>query len=219
MLTFHIITLFPESFSYLDASIIGRAAREKKIAVKFYNPRDYADDSRRSADGRPYGGGPGMVMLADPILRAVKKAVGRNKKAKIFLFATDGKQFAQDRARKLSKSKQDIVLIAGRYEGIDERVAKILKAEKISIGPFVLSGGELPAMTMIDTIARHIPGVLGKGESIEENRTASPVSYARPEVLVHDGKKYRVPKILLSGNHARIEEWKKKQRQHGIGEP
>jgi len=124
------------------------------------------------------------------------------------LFAPGGKQFTNVYAKALVKKYTDIVLIAGRYEGIDTRVKKIFKAEEVSVGPFVLTGGEVPAMVVVDACSRQIEGVLGKHESLEEERTASPEMYTRPEVLVWKGKKYKVPKVLLSGDHSAIEKWR-----------
>lgn len=207
-LTFHIITLFPEAFdAYLNASIIGRAIRDKKIAVKFYNPRDFTKDKWQRVDQRPYGGGPGMVLQAEPFLKATAKAVGK-KKAEKYFFDASGAQFTNADARSLAKKGDDLVLIAGRYEGVDARVQKILKAKKVSVGPYTLTGGELPAMIVMDAVARQIPGVLGTHASIEEERIASSEVYTRPEVLVWKGKKHRVPKVLLSGHHGKIDAWK-----------
>jgi tRNA (guanine37-N1)-methyltransferase len=221
---FHIITIFPNSFdSYINESIIGRAVKNKFISIKFYNPRDYVKDKNkngyRPVDDKPYGGGPGMVMRAEPILKAVEKAmswIAKTKnlhvkpKIKIILFSPSGKKFETSYAKKLVKQKyHDIILISGRYEGIDERVKKILHAENISIGDYVLTGGELPAMVLIDCISRQIPGVLGKYESLEEERVSSSEVYTRPEVLKYKGKNFKVPKVLLSGNHVEIEKWKK----------
>lgn len=208
-LTFHVVTLFPESLeSYLGSSIIGRAIREKKIKVKFYNPRDFTPDKWKRVDQRPYGGGPGMVLEAESILKAVTKALGK-KKGIVYFFDRSGKQFTNTEARTLAKKGTDIVFVCGHYEGVDARVQKILKAKKISVGPYTLTGGELPAMLVIDAVARQIPGVLGKFESVEEERVSSSEVYTRPEILTWKGKKYRVPKVLLSGNHAKIEQWKK----------
>lgn len=208
-MTFHIITLFPESFdSYINASIIGRAVRDKKIRIKFYNPRDYTKDKHRRVDQKPYGGGPGMVLEAPSVLKAAEKALQKTKKSLVVWLSPSGKQFDNNIAQKYTKYS-DVVIICGRYEGVDERVKKILKAKEISIGPYVLTGGELPAMTIIDTVARRIPGVLGKIESIEENRVSSSEVYTRPDVLEYKGKKYRVPKVLLSGHHQKIEAWKR----------
>lgn len=218
-MTFHIITLFPESFeSYFGASIIGRAIKEKKIKVKFYNPRDFTPDKWARVDRRPYGGGPGMVLEPEAFLKAVQKAIG-TKKAEIYFFDRSGEVFSNAMARKVVQKKvADIVLICGHYEGVDARVQKILKAKKISVGPYTLTGGELPAMLVVDAIARQVPGVLGKFESIEEERVSSSEVYTRPEVFVWKGKKYRVPKVLLSGNHKLIDEWKKGTKK-GILKP
>lgn len=206
MTTFHIITLFPDSFDvYLSSSIIGRALKNKKIRVKFYDLYKFVEKGRR-ADDRPYGGGPGMVLRPEPILRAAKKAKG-----KVILFSTAGKLFDNKLAAKWTKNK-DLVLVCGRYEGVDARVRKILKAEEISVGPYVLTGGELPAMIVLDAVTRQLPGVLGKDESVEERRVASPEVYTRPEALKHGGKKYRVPKVLLSGHHEEIEKWRRKRK-------
>jgi len=208
---FHIITIFPEMFdSYLKESIIGRAIKDKKIKILFYNPMDFCEPKRR-VDNRPYGGGPGMVLRPELFLRAFSKIKIKNKnKTKIILLSPSGKKFDTAYAKKLVKQKYtDIILISGRYEGIDARVQKILKAEKISIGDYVLTGGELPAMVLIDSISRQIPGILGKYESLEEERVSSSEVYTRPEVLKYKNKNYKVPKVLLSGNHKKIEEWKK----------
>lgn len=214
--TFHIITLFPEAFeSYLASSIIGRAIREKRIRVKFYNPRDFTKDKWRRVDQRPYGGGPGMVLQAEPFVKAVQKATGK-KKAEIYFFDASGKQFTNADARKLARQSKDIVFLCGHYEGVDARVQKILKAKKISVGPYTLTGGELPAMTVIDAVARQIPGVLGTFESVEEERVASSEVYTRPEVLKWKGKSYRVPKVLMSGNHKDIEAWKKDRNHNDL---
>lgn len=215
MLHFHIITLFPESIEpYLSSSIIGRAIRKKLIKISFYDPKDFAVGKHLRVDQRPYGGGPGMVLEPNAMLRAVAKAMSRchldmKGVAKIF-FATDGTQFDEAMAKKLSRKKH-ILLISGRYEGVDARVQKILKAKTVSVGPYVLTGGELPAATLIDAVARFVPGVLGKAESLERSRVSSPEVYTRPETLVWKGKKYKVPKVLLSGNHKNINEWKTKR--------
>ena len=223
---FHVVTLFPEAFeSYFGSSIIGRAIRDKKIKIKFYNPRDFTPDKWKRVDQRPYGGGPGMVLEAESVLKAVEKAlVSRRlgastkpgtgiRKAVMYFFDRSGKQFTNSDARALTKKETDIVLICGHYEGVDARVQKILKAKKISIGPYTLTGGELPAMLVIDAVSRQIPGVLGKFESIEEERVSSSEVYTRPEILSWRGKKYRVPKVLLSGNHAKIDAWKQGRKK------
>lgn len=212
MIHFHIITLFPESIEpYLKASILGKAQEKKKIKVSFYDPKKFTRDKYGRVDRRPYGGGPGMVLEPDGMLRAVEKARGKKKGVEIIFFATDGVQFDESMAQKLSK-KKDIIFICGRYEGIDARVQKILKAKKVTVGPYVLTGGELPAATIIDAVSRFVPDVLGKAESLEASRASSPDVYTRPEILVWKGKKHAVPEVLLSGNHAKIDEWKREKR-------
>ena len=216
-MTFHIVTLFPGAFdSYLGESILKRAIEDKKIRVKFYNPRDFSDDKWARVDQKPYGGGPGMVIQALPVAKAVEKALkacgvknGKlSRSTKIVFFNPSGKQFDTEYAKTASKKYENIIFVCGRYEGIDARVKKIFKMEDVSVGPFVLTGGELPAMIMIDSIARQIEGVLGNFDSREEERVSSPDSYTRPEVFKYKGKNYRVPKVLLSGNHKLIDEWR-----------
>ncbi|MEX0917134.1 MAG: tRNA (guanosine(37)-N1)-methyltransferase TrmD [Candidatus Paceibacterota bacterium] len=210
---FHIITLFPEAFdSYFKASIIGRAIKEGNIKVSFYNPRDFSRDSHKRVDRKPYGGGPGMVMEAEPVLRAVEKAIGKKKGVKGLFFTPSGKQFSNTYADSLTKYKH-VVLLSGRYEGIDARVRKILKAEEISVGPYTLTGGELPAMAVVDAVARRIPGVLGDELSVEERRVAGKDVYTRPEVLTWKRKKYKVPEVLTSGHHKEIEKWKARKKR------
>lgn len=212
-MNFHIITLFPDSFSsYLNESIIARAIKTKKIKVNFYNPRDFTD-KKRQVDDKPYGGGPGMVIKAEPVIKAIAKAIGRKKKIKIIFLSPSGKQFNNIYAKEISKKYNDIVIISGHYEGIDARVKKIFKTEDITIGPYVLTGGELPAMIIIDSVTRQIKDVLGDEESLEENRNASEEVYTRPEFLKYKNKKYKVPEVLLSGNHKDIEEWRKSKKE------
>jgi len=220
-MTFHIITIFPEMFrSYIDESILALAQKKKLIKIKFYNPRDFTKDKHKKVDDKPYGGGPGMVMYAEPILRAVAKIQSnsskqihdRKKTMKVIMFSPSGKQFTNTYAKTLSKKYTDIILIAGRYEGIDARVKKALRAEEISIGPYILTGGEVPAMAVVDAVSRQIPGILGREESLEEKRIASSEVYTRPETLEFKGRKYKVPKVLLSGHHKKIEEWREKKR-------
>jgi len=221
---FHVITLFPDICqAYTDASILGRAQktekgkgakhRGKKIQVSYYNPRDFSKDAHKKVDDRPYGGGPGMVMQALPILTAWEKAVGRKKdqkKVKTLIMSPRGKKFDTKMAHDLAKKYEHLVLISGRYEGIDARVKKILKADEVSIGEYVLTGGELPALSIIDSVSRQIPGVLGTFESLEDERVSSGVMYTRPEVLEYKKKKYPVPPVLLGGNHAEIEAFRQK---------
>lgn len=222
-MTFHIITLFPKSFdSYLGESILKRAIEDKKIKVKFYNPRDYTKDKHKRIDRSPYGGGPGMVIQAEPVIKATENALKSVKSkikgnTKVIWLSPDGKQFTNASGTKLAKSKH-VIIICGRYEGIDARVKKAVRAmgvkiEDVSVGPFVLTGGELPAMLMIDVISRQVEGVLGNFDSREETRVASPEVYTRPDVFTYKGKNYRVPKILLSGHQAKIKEWKLRRRK------
>jgi len=229
--------------SYLSESILARGKKEKLIDFAFYNPRDFAkptvsqkknDKPYVRIDDKPYGGGPGMVMQALPILKAVEKImsviekdpVKETKKAqaklskgifdtktkskvKIIFFTPAGNKLNTDFAKSTAKKFTDIILICGRYEGIDSRIKKILKPEEISVGDYVLTGGELPAMLVIDTISRQIKGVLGDHLSLEEERISSHDMYTRPEILEYKGKKHKVPEVLLSGNHKKIDEWRK----------
>ncbi|MCK4386675.1 MAG: tRNA (guanosine(37)-N1)-methyltransferase TrmD [Candidatus Pacebacteria bacterium] len=214
-MNFHIITIFPKSFeSYLSESILARAIKNKKIKIKFYNPRDFAKNRR--VDYKPYGGGPGMVMKAEPVIKAVQKALGRKKKlarrgggVKIIFLSPSGKRFDNALARKFSNNYKDIIIICGNYEGVDARVRKIFRAEEISIGDYILTGGALPAMVLVDVVSRQVKGVLGKEESLEENRVSSSEVYTRPEIIKYKNKNYKVPKVLLSGHHKKIEEWKR----------
>ena len=216
MTHFHLITLFPESVEcYFNASMLKRAQQDKKIKVSYYNPRDFTKDKHKRVDQKPYGGGPGMVLEAESVLKAATKAIGRKnlKDIEVIFFSPSGKQFDQKEATRIAKNKKHVVFLCGHYEGIDARAAKILKAKSVSVGPYVLTGGELPAAIVADAVTRHVPGVLGNAESLEETRTASPEVYTRPEVLEWKKKKYRVPKILLSGHHKKIEEWKSKKKK------
>lgn len=218
---FHVITIFPEVCeAYTSASVLGRAqktekgkgakVRGKKIEVSYYNPRDFSTDKHKKVDDRPYGGGPGMVMIAEPILKAFEKAVGRKDKTavKTLIMSPRGTVFTNDLAKQWAKEYKHLVLISGRYEGIDARVKEILGAEEVSVGDYVLTGGELPALTIIDSVSRQIPGVLGTFESLEDERTTEGVSYTRPEILKYKKAEYVVPEVLVNGNHAAIEKWR-----------
>ncbi len=209
---FHVVTLFPETIeAYTSASILGRAQREKKFSVKTYQLRDSVTNKWGKVDERPYGGGPGMVIQAEPVLRAVEK-IRKGKKIRVLITAAGGKPLTNAYAAMLAKENKDVIIVCGRYEGIDARVKKILNAREISVGPYILTGGEVPALAIIDATARQIKGVLGKFESLEESRVASHEIYTRPEVLKVKGKSYKVPKVLLSGHHAKMNEWKDKTR-------
>ena len=214
---FTILTLFPEACeAYFNTSILKRAQVKKLISINIIDIRRFTNDKHNKADDKPYGGGPGMVMKAKPILKAhgsVKWKVGSDKR-KVIILSAAGKKFTSKMAKHLSLNTGHLALIAGHYEGIDERVKKILKAEEVSIGPYVLTGGELPAMAMVDAIVRHIPGVLGKVGSLEGARYGVGVpAYTRPEVITYKSKKYRVPLVLLSGDHKKIEEWRRRMRK------
>ena len=220
-MNFHVITLFPHIFdSYINESILGRAQKEKKLKFSFYNPRDFVTPTKTQkkndkpylrVDDKPYGGGPGMIMQAEPVAKAIEASLKKikTKKIKIIFLSPAGKQFDTNYAKEVVKKFTDIIIICGRYEGIDSRIKKIFKTEEISIGPFVLTGGELPAMIIADCMARQVEGVLGNFDSREEERVSSSEMYTRPEVLTYKKKKYKVPAVLLSGNHAKIDEWRK----------
>ncbi len=209
---FHIVTLFPESFdSYLNASILKRAISDKKIKIYFYNPMDFLKGKER-ADNKPYGGGPGMVMKAEPVIKAIQKAIGKKKDYKIIFFTPAGENFTNTSAKKYVETTKNLIFVCGRYEGIDARVLDIFPCEKVSIGEYVLTGGELPAMIMIDAISRNIKGVLGDMDSVEENRISSSLVYTRPDVLKYKGKEYKVPDVLLSGHHKEIDKWREGQK-------
>lgn len=216
---FHVITLFPEVCeAYTNASVIGRAqktdkgkgakVRGKKIEVKYYNPREFTKDNHKKTDDKPYGGGPGMVMYAEPILKAWEKAVGKKKdqnKVKTLIMSPRGTLFTNQIAMEYAKKYDHLVLISGRYEGIDARVKEALGAEEVSVGDYILTGGELPALSIIDSVSRQIPGVLGTFESLEDERVTSGEAYTRPETIVYKKKKYIVPAVYMSGNHKEIE--------------
>jgi tRNA (guanine37-N1)-methyltransferase len=206
---FHVITAFPHMIlPVLEESMMKRAIKTGLIQVEVYDLRDYTNNKHKKIDARPYGGGPGMVLNAEPILRAHKKAKGRKKKTVTVLLSPRGEQWTNARAQALIGLYTDVILICGHYEGIDKRVENILKPLKISIGPFVLTGGELPALMIIDSMARFVPGVLGNEESLEESRASTDEFFTRPEVLRWGKKTYKVPEVLLSGNHKEIEAWR-----------
>jgi tRNA (guanine37-N1)-methyltransferase len=185
------------------------------MKIKVHDLRKWAADRHKTVDDRPYGGGLGMVFKVEPIYRAVKK-IKKGRKSKVILFTPRGKRFDQKLAFQFSKLKQ-IIMVCGRYEGADERVAKKVADMELSIGPYDLMGGELPAMVLIETITRLIPGALGKPALLKERITKGKgfieyPQYTRPEVFEpKKGVKWRVPKVLLSGNHKKIEEWRKKR--------
>lgn len=207
-----VITIFPRILdSYVNESIIKRAIARKLLVIHTHDLREYTLDKHRKADDRQFGGGPGMVLKADPIIRAVKKI--SKKGSRVILLGAGGKKFDAKAAKRLSKYKQ-LVFVCGRYEGVDERIAQYVADEEISIGDYVLTGGELPAMVIIDAVARHIPGVLGKQESLEEERHGTGVpTYTRPEVVRIGKKQIRVPKVLLSGDPKKVDAWREKHKK------
>ena len=218
-ISFQIITIFPEIFaSYWSESIIKRALQKKLIAIKSHNLRQWSGDPRHNkVDDTPYGGGAGMVMKIEPLYRAIK-SLAKNKKAgrKIVLLSAKGRTWNQSLAKEYSKLKE-IIFICGRYEGVDERIVNFID-EEISIGDYVLTGGELPAMIMIDSISRLIPGVLGNEESFEDESHSQPgrleyPQYTKPEIFKVGKKTYEVPEILLSGNHKNIKKWRENEKR------
>lgn len=271
-MNYHILTLFPDMFdSYFDESIIARARESKIISINTYNIRDYSTDKNRKVDDRPFGGGPGMVMAVDPVIRSIDDVIGKiekkyqkdvikyekaiekyktkleeNKlkkvskpekvikpKIKVVMFSPGGISFDTSIAKEAVNSYTDIIFICGRYEGVDSRVIDICNDNKLdisewSVGSYVLTGGELAAMICVDSISRQVSSVLGKYESLEEERVSSHKMYTRPPVYEYKKKvinkketnskkenstnakikKYSVPEVLMSGNHKLIDEWK-----------
>ncbi|HXF44287.1 MAG TPA: tRNA (guanosine(37)-N1)-methyltransferase TrmD [Candidatus Paceibacterota bacterium] len=227
MITFSVVTIMPEIFdSYLKMSIIGRAVKKKLVKLNFVNPRRFTKDRHKTVDDRSYGGGAGMVLKPEPLLKAVDylKNKSKNSKQKIVLLSAKGKQFNQKMAYHWAKSYKNIIFISGRYEGIDERVRIALKAEEISIGPYILTDGDVAVMAIISAVTRLIPGAI-KLESLyeeshwnvrlkkDERGKLEYPHYTRPETLVYQGRKYRVPKVLLSGDHQKIEKWRKEHQK------
>jgi len=208
---FDIITIFPEIFSsYLNESILKRALERNLIEVKIHNLRDFTTDKHKVVDDYPYGGGAGMVMKPEPFFSAVESIKSDGVRRRVAMLTPQGKTFTQDMALSLSKQNQNMILICGRYEAIDERV-KSLVDDEISIGDYVLTGGELPALVIIDGIVRLVPGVLGDERSAEEESFASGLleypHYTRPPEF----RGLKVPDVLLSGNHKEISRWRRKE--------
>ncbi|MCL6362562.1 tRNA (guanosine(37)-N1)-methyltransferase TrmD [Pectobacterium polaris] len=207
-----VISLFPEMFRAItDYGVTGRAVKNGLLNVQYWSPRDFTYDRHRTVDDRPYGGGPGMLMMVQPLrdaIHAAKAAAGEG--AKVIYLSPQGRKLDQQGVHQLA-TNQKMILVCGRYEGIDERVIKTEIDEEWSIGDYVLSGGELPAMTLIDSVARFIPGVLGHQASAEEDSFADGLldcpHFTRPEIL----EGMDVPAVLLSGNHAGIRRWRLKQ--------
>lgn len=229
---FDILTIFPHIFdSYFGESIIKRAQEKKLAAIGIHNIRDFATDKHRTVDDKPYGGGAGMVMAALPVLAAADSVLAKNtnrKKTKVVVLSAKGKPFNQKIAYQWARRYERIVLISSRYEGIDERVQKALRAEEVSIGPYVLTDGDVAAMTIVSAVVRLVPGVINFESLAEEShwntllkREGSSADtggleyphYTRPEVLKYQGKNYRVPKVLMSGDHKKIDAWRGKKRK------
>ena len=228
---FDIITIFPKLFdSFLNEGLIKKSAEKRLNTFFVHDLRQWAKGIHKQVDDRPYGGGPGMLMMAEPIVKAIKALKHKNikilkqkdkknkkyKNTKIILLSPAGKQFTGELAKKLAQTER-LIFICGRYEGVDARIEKLVD-EKISLGPYVLNGGELPAMVIIEAVARLLPGFVGNQESLKEETCLIEKKikkeypqYTRPEILEIVGKKYRVPKILLSGNHKKIIEWRDKR--------
>ncbi|MGC8881074.1 MAG: tRNA (guanosine(37)-N1)-methyltransferase TrmD [Minisyncoccia bacterium] len=227
---FDIITIFPEAFeSYFNTSILKRAKKQGFIKIKIHNLRKWSEDRHQTIDDRPYGGGAGMIFLVKPIFKAVQEIKKKYKKGKkrVILFSLRGKKLAQNDLERLKKYKH-LILICPHYEGVDERVAKYIADETISLGDYILTGGELPAMVLIDGITRLIKGVI-KEDSLKEESFSKSLSqgekdlyyeypqYSRPEIFYPNLKNkkisWRVPRILLTGDHKKILEWRKKHQK------
>lgn len=204
---FDVLTLFPEMFSSLEESIIGKAREKGLIEINLINIRDFSKDKHKKVDDTPYGGGAGMVMMPDVVYDAYSSIQDKN--AKVIYMSPQGKVLNQEKVQELSK-EESLILLCGHYEGIDQRVLDEIVDEEISIGDYVLTGGELPAMVLIDAVSRYVKGVLNdestQEESFSNNRLEYP-QYTRPEVF--RGK--RVPEVLLSGHHGNIKKWRDEQ--------
>lgn len=211
MKRFTLLTIFPHILdSYLNESILKRAITKKIISVSSINIRDFATDKHNSVDDTPYGGGPGMVMMIEPIFKALKKhkLYPSKKTSRIVLLSPRGKKFDTTMAKRMATYDR-ITFICGRYEAVDERVAEHLADDVISIGDYTLSGGELPAMVLIEAISRFIPGVIGKMESVTKDDVPQ---YTKPESFSPNKKiSWDVPKVLLSGHHGKIKQWRNKK--------
>lgn len=202
-----ILTLFPEMFEPLKASILGKAIEKNLVQINVINIRDYSKDKHKKCDDYPFGGGPGMLMMVQPIYDAMQSIPGFESAKKIFL-SPKGKVFSQKIVPELAK-EEHIIFLCGHYEGVDQRVLDIFKFEELSIGDYVLTGGELPAMVVIDAMLRFVPGVLGSEESKDEESFSAGrlehKQYTRPQ----DFMGYVVPEVLVSGDHKKVDDWKK----------
>lgn len=201
---FNVLTLFPEMFDILETSILGRAKKEGKIEINLINIRDFSKSKHKKVDDTPYGGGAGMVIRPDVVYDAYSSI--KNKNAKVIYLTPQGKSLTQQKVKELSL-EDEVVLLCGHYEGIDERVLEKIVDEEISIGDYVLTGGELPAMVLIDSVSRYIEGVLNN-ESVEEESFSNGLleypQYTRPETFMD----LKVPEVLISGHHKNIEKWR-----------
>jgi tRNA (guanine37-N1)-methyltransferase len=210
VIRFDVVTLFPEMFAAVAASGITRKALEAGLwRLQTWNPRDFTTDTHRTVDDRPYGGGPGMVMLAEPLEKALDAAKAASG-AKVIFLSPQGRKLDHDKVMELA-GRQAVTLLCGRYEGVDERLIRRRVDEELSLGDFVLSGGELAAMAVIDAVVRQLPGALGDGQSAAEESFAGGLldcpQYTRPETYAGEG----IPQVLLSGHHEQIRRWRLKQ--------
>ncbi len=205
-----IITLFPEMFTALDHGIVGRAQKRGLLSLSYWNPRQFAHDRHRTVDDRPYGGGPGMVMKVQPLQDAIHAAKKEHGASLVSFLSPQGKPFDQLAAQELAQREQ-LILVSGRYEGVDDRLRKIEFDEEWSIGDFVVSGGELPAMCLIDAVTRLLPGALGDPDSAQQDSFMTGLldypHYTRPDEIAN----LKVPEVLLSGDHEAIRRWRLQQ--------
>jgi tRNA (guanine37-N1)-methyltransferase len=215
---YHIITIFPEIFSsYFSHSIIARAQKNKLIDIQVHDLRKWTSDKHKTVDDTPYGGGAGMILKVEPLYKALKELAPRKKKTrKIILTSAKGKTFKQNIAQSYAKDLKEIIIICGRYEGVDERIKEYID-EELSIGNYVLTGGEVPAMTIVDATMRLLPRVLGNEESIISESHNKPgvleyPQYSKPQDFKTKKKTLSVPKVLLSGNHEEIKKWRQKHQ-------
>ncbi|MFZ5655025.1 MAG: tRNA (guanosine(37)-N1)-methyltransferase TrmD [Pseudomonadota bacterium] len=207
-----LVTLFPEMLGLLvDYGVTGRAVRAGVVEIACFNPRDYAPDRHRTVDDRPYGGGPGMVMTPEPLAAAIAAARAWTRAARVIYLSPQGAVLHHGAVVAMAQAARDLILIAGRYEGIDERVVELEVDEEWSIGDYVLSGGELPAMVLLDALIRQLPGALGDADSARQDSFADGMldcpHYTRPP----EYRGLRVPAVLVSGDHAAIERWRREQ--------
>jgi tRNA (guanine37-N1)-methyltransferase len=209
-----VVTLFPEMFGALiDYGVSGRAVRNGLLEIRCFNPRDYTADRHQTVDDRPYGGGPGMVMRPEPLGAAIAEARAWTQGARVLYLSPQGRVLRHDAVMEMAGAARDLILIAGRYEGIDERIVALEVDEEWSIGDYVLSGGELPAMVLLDALIRQLPGALGDADSAQQDSFVAGLldcpHYTRPPEYRGLG----VPEVLLSGDHGAIERWRRQQAQ------